>query len=134
MKKMKIFIFLSILINSILVIVLIFTRIQMDNSRRPCDTTSNVECNIFEKDAEKIILKQILSTDQYQETVFWVLRPEFLYEFDVITTTNDINLKDRLCVVAQYNSVVDVKKINGNTYIFIRALVDVKNSKIRDSL
>ena len=93
------------------------------------DITSNVDCYIVQKNEDEIIFKRLLSTDEYGENEYFVADHKFIYEFDVITADKGINLDEKICVVVQYNTSVDVKKKNGDTYIYIRGLVDVKDSK-----
>ena len=58
----------------------------------------------------KLFFKRLLSADEYGENRYFVADHKFIYEFDVITADKGINLDEKICVVVQYNTSVDVKK------------------------
>ncbi|MCH1983754.1 hypothetical protein MCG98_14365 [Ruminococcus sp. OA3] len=128
-NKKKRFLLFSIVLNIILFGIIVYNGVKIHYYNYTSDITSNVDCNIVQKNQDEIIFKRLLSTDEYGENVYFVATHKFIYEFDVITADKDINLDEKICIVVQYNTSADVKKKNGDTYIYIRGLVDVKDSK-----
>ncbi|UWP59862.1 hypothetical protein [Ruminococcus gauvreauii] len=128
-NKKKIILTLSIILNVILSGIVVYNGMKIHYYNYTSDITSNVDCNIVQKNEDEIIFKRLLSTDEHGENEYFVADHKFIYEFDVITADKGINLDEKICVVVQYNTSVDVKKKNGDTYIYIRGLVDVKDSK-----
>ncbi|MGI6008093.1 MAG: hypothetical protein ACOX8E_11455 [Ruminococcus sp.] len=99
------------------------------------DRTSNVECDIVQQSDREITFKEKVSSDEYGKNVYYIADSRFIYEFQVLSSSNDVDLNERLCIVVQYNTDTDVEEKNGDTYIYIRNLLDVQESEYpRDSL